>query len=116
MYTKWILAGIVLLAGLMIMAGSFRYSHRLLSGQEARLANYLIGSALSGAWVCLVLLGIILVVGALDPRLEWRATALTGLVVLGLIAGLVAAAETLWSYYAQGRFRAALSRWLQKYR
>jgi hypothetical protein len=114
MFIKWIVAGIVLLAGLMVIAGSFRSSRRLFFGQEVTLAKYLVGAGLSGVSVCLVLLGIILVIGALDPEYEWTATRLIGVTALSLIAGLVAAVGSLWSYYAAGKFREALLRWLQK--
>src|SRR5271157_1173456 len=114
MYLKWIFAVVVLLSSLTIVAITFRSSRRLFFARESRLVKYIVSSALYGTSVCLLLLGIILTIGALDASYEWTMKELISVVVLCLITGLLATVGALWQYHVAGKLRECVYQWLKK--
>ncbi len=80
----------------------------------APISRYLRNAALAGLSICLLLTGSIVGISVLYPGYQWNLTGALGTVALGLVAGLVAVAGSLWQFYAADRFREKLEEWRRR--
>ncbi len=80
----------------------------------AAISKYLRSAALAGLSICLLVVGSVVGISVLYPAYPWNLTEALGTVALGLLAGLIAAAGSLWQFYAADKLREKLEEWRSK--
>ena len=103
-----ILTVLILISGVFLMLRMIRVDRKIFNGEEASLRTYLIGSALTGACVFLLFVGMILVTALVVKDIGWLRDGIIWIIILGLAGGIMAMIGSLWRYFIAGKFRELL--------
>jgi hypothetical protein len=88
-------------------------SSGLFRGQEISFRKYLINSALTGLWIFLVSVGIILLIGSLYKGYQWASDETLDILILGFVAGILGMFGSLWQFFLASKFRESLYKYLK---
>ncbi len=108
MNLNWVFPALI--SGVLLMLRVIRVDHKIFSGEEISLREYLIGSALTGAGVFLISVSGILAAGLISVyyREGWTTYEMIEVVIFVAIATILAIIGSLWRYFVAGKFRELL--------
>jgi hypothetical protein len=96
---------LMLVSGVCLMIWTTRYNRKLFHGRENSVWKYFIGAVLFGAWIFLVSIGGILLLGSLNTSSGWSSYQTMELIVLALVGSLIAILGALWQFLLHTKLR-----------